>query len=141
MNSLWDNLTDPRTSYRTCLVEQLRRQHIAEYAGSSGDFNLVHIDERFAVEEAGRPSVIAHGMLTMGLTATFVTELVGDGTLRSFGGRFLAPVLPGQRLTSTVTVTSIAAEAGATVAQLQVTTDADGTPVFEGYAVAQHMSR
>jgi acyl dehydratase len=137
MSFLWDASTEPGTCYRTCLAEQLTRQHIAEYAGASGDFNLMHTDERFAVEQAGRPSVIAHGMLTMGLTATFLTALVGKGTLKSFGGRFLAPVLPGQRLTSTVTVTSLTAGAGAPVASLQVTTNADDAAVFEGYAVAQ----
>jgi acyl dehydratase len=82
-------------AFTGCPVERLERSHIAQYAGASGDFNLVHVDEVFATTEAGRPSVIAHGMLTMGLTATFVTSIVGLGTLRSFGGRFLAPVQPG----------------------------------------------
>ena len=112
MNELWRRPPDVGTTFTACLVEQLSRRHIAEYAGASGDFNRVHTDEAFAVHEAGRPSVIAHGMLTMGLTATFLTQLIGHGALVTFGGRFRAPVLPGQRLTSTVTVREVVSVVG-----------------------------
>lgn len=138
MSELWS--PDPKVgaTFTTCLVERLSRRQIAEYAGASGDFNLVHTDEAFAVHQAGRPSVIAHGMLTMGLTATFLTRLAGHGSLRSFGGRFRAPVLPGQRLTSTVTVDEVTCGSGDHEVGLQVVTYADaGTVAFEGYAVAR----
>lgn len=137
MSTLWDPAPEAGTTYRSCLVERLTRRHVAEYAGASGDFNLVHVDETFAVEDAGRPSVIAHGMLTMGLTATFLTELAGHDALRTFGGRFLRPVLPGQRLTSTTVVRDVTADEAAPSVSLQVTTYADEEPVFEGYAVAR----
>lgn len=93
-------------TFEELLVEGLSRSHIAQYAGASGDFNLVHIDEDFAVSRAGYPSVIAHGMFTMGLTATFVASLIGSGVLRKLGGRFLGPVLPGDSLRCVATVTA-----------------------------------
>jgi peroxisomal enoyl-CoA hydratase 2 len=139
MSALWDPVPEAGTTYRSCLVERLTRRHVAEYAGASGDFNLVHVDEAFAVEQAGRPSVIAHGMLTMGLTATFLTGLAGHDGLRTFGGRFLRPVLPGQRLTSTAVVQEVSADQAGPTVSLQVTTYADEEPVFEGYAVARHV--
>jgi acyl dehydratase len=139
VSELWNPAPAVGQTYTTCLVENLSRRHIAEYAGASGDFNLVHTDESFAVNQAGRPSVIAHGMLTMGLTATFLTRLAGQGSLASFGGRFRAPVLPGQRLTSTVTVGDVSPGPDGDAVSLHVVTHADaGEVVFEGYAVARH---
>jgi acyl dehydratase len=123
--------------FSACVVEDLARAHIAQYAGASGDFNSVHVDEEFARSEAGRPGVIAHGMLTMGLTGTFLTSVVGHGTLRSFGGRFLAPVAPGDTLECVATVTEVAGEKGARRVSLCLETrTAAGAVVFRGEAVA-----
>jgi acyl dehydratase len=124
--------------YERRLVEDLRRAHIAQYAGASGDFNSVHVDELFASSEAGRSGVIAHGMLTMGLTATFVTSIVGHDGLRSFGGRFLAPVTPGDTLDCVATVVEVSAgDDGATMVSLELeTTTTAGLIVFRGEATA-----
>jgi acyl dehydratase len=120
------------------LVENLGRAHIAQYAGASGDFNSVHIDEIYATAEAGRAGVIAHGMMTMGLTATFVTSLVGHGTLRSFGGRFLAPVEAGDTLHCLARVTEVALDEGS-LRSLSInveTRSAADLVVFRGQASA-----
>jgi acyl dehydratase len=118
-----------------CLVEKVSRAHIAQYAGASGDFNLVHVDEEFAVEYAGRPSVIAHGMWTMGLAATFLTSLVGPGRVRRFGGRFRAPVVPGDRLSCTAVVEAVVAEEDGRDLLIHLRmTNADGQAVFDGQA-------
>ena len=50
---------------------------LINYAGVSGDANRIHWDESIA-KMAGLPDVIAHGMLTMGLGAGFVSEWSGD---------------------------------------------------------------
>jgi peroxisomal enoyl-CoA hydratase 2 len=123
--------------FDACLVEDLTRAHIAQYAGASGDFNSVHVDEEFARSEAGRPSVIAHGMLTMGLTGTFLASVVGSGTLRSFGGRFLAPVAPGDTLRCVVTVVDVVEDGvQRTVSFHLETRTAAGAVVFRGEATA-----
>jgi acyl dehydratase len=125
------------STFTATLVENLSRAHIAQYAGAAGDFNLVHVDEPFAVGQAGRPSVIAHGMFTMGLTASFVTSLIGHGTLKRFGGRFLAPVHPGDGVVCTATVSEVASAAdGAQVVLAVRTAIVSGPLVFEGSAVA-----
>lgn len=119
------------------LVESLSRAHIAQYAGASGDFNSVHVDEPFA-HAAGRPSVIAHGMLTMGLVGTFVRSLAGGGFVQSFGGRFLLPTSPGDTLDCTAVVDSVEdrPETGGSVIQLALTvTTSDGRRVFTGTAL------
>ncbi|OHV64852.1 hypothetical protein BCD48_37015 [Pseudofrankia sp. BMG5.36] len=129
--------------FRARLVENLSRAHIAQYAGASGDFNSVHVDEIFATLEAARPSVIAHGMLTMGLTATFVTSIVGHCALRSFGGRFLAPVRPGDTLECLATVCEVVTEDDGTrrVSLRLETRSATGVLLFAGEAEACVTSR
>ncbi len=137
VRDVWGDGLSVGQEFGACLVEDLGRAHIAQYAGASGDFNSVHVDEAFATSEAGQPGVIAHGMLTMGLTATFLTSVVGHGTLRSFGGRFLAPVAPGDTLECVATVTEVVEEVGARRVSLRLETrTAAGAVVFRGEAVA-----
>ena len=46
------------------------------YAGASGDFNPIHIDEEFA-RSVGLPGRILHGLWTMAQVARAVTEAGG----------------------------------------------------------------
>ncbi|MEV0355281.1 fused (3R)-hydroxyacyl-ACP dehydratase subunits HadA/HadB [Nocardia sp. NPDC050697] len=55
----------------------LTRGDLVNYAGVSGDANPIHWHDGIAAL-AGLPDVIAHGMLTMGLGAGFVTGWLGD---------------------------------------------------------------
>jgi acyl dehydratase len=77
----------PPRSYR------LKRVDLVKYAGASGDFNIIHWNERVATE-VGLPNVIAHGMLTMAQAGKFVTEWAGGdpGAVVDFGVRFSAMV-------------------------------------------------
>jgi acyl dehydratase len=49
----------------------ITREQLKAYAHASGDMNLIHLDENFA-KEAGFPTVIVHGMLSMAFLADFV---------------------------------------------------------------------
>jgi acyl dehydratase len=77
-------------------------------------------------------------MLTMGLTGKAVTNYVGDGRLRSFGGRFREQVWPGDTLTAQAEVVEIHTDDdGASVVELRITTtNQDGVEVFTGEATA-----
>jgi acyl dehydratase len=71
----------------------LTRRDLVRYAGASGDFNVIHWNERIA-KSVGLPDVIAHGMLTMALAGRFLTEWAGDpGAVTEFGVRFSSPVV------------------------------------------------
>lgn len=48
----------------------------ARYAGASGDFNPIHIDEEFA-KAVGLPGRILHGLWTMAQVARAQTEAAG----------------------------------------------------------------
>ena len=50
------------------------RETLVAYANASGDQNPIHQDEAFA-RSVGLPDVIAHGMWTMGASATVVDRL------------------------------------------------------------------
>ena len=121
-------------TYSECLVEDLKRTQLVQYAGTSGDYNPLHTDEVFTTKVAGYPSVFAHGMLTMGMTGCMLTNYVGDGRLTKYGVRFTSQVWPGDTLNSTATVESV--EDG--IVNLEVkTTNQDGAVVLSGYAAAR----
>ena len=72
---------------------EVTRRDLVRYAGASGDFNVIHWNERVA-KSVGLPNVIAHGMLTMALAGRFLTEWAGDpGAVTEYGVRFSSPVV------------------------------------------------
>ena len=77
-------------------------------------------------------------MLTMGMTGRMVTDLVGDGRLRTFGGRFTSQVFPGDDLTTTATVDAVREAGGEPLVELSLRTlNQNGVEVFSGYATAR----
>ncbi|HEY5351257.1 MAG TPA: MaoC family dehydratase [Streptosporangiaceae bacterium] len=69
------------------------RLNLVKYCGASGDFNVIHWNERIA-RAVGLPNVIAHGMFTMAQAARYITDWAGDpGAMTEFGVRFSAPVV------------------------------------------------
>jgi acyl dehydratase len=71
----------------------VQRVNLIKYAGASGDFNIIHWNERVATA-VGLPNVIAHGMFTMAQAARVVTDWVGDpGAVLEYGVRFSSPVV------------------------------------------------
>lgn len=68
------------------------RADLIRYAGASGDFNVIHWNERVATS-VGLPGVIAHGMYTMALGGRYVGEWAGDAAaVTEYGVRFTNPV-------------------------------------------------
>ena len=72
---------------------RLTRGDLVNYAGVSGDANPIHWSDEVA-KLAGLNNVVAHGMLTMGLGAGFITSWLGDpGAVKDYNVRFTSPVL------------------------------------------------
>jgi acyl dehydratase len=70
-----------------------QRLDLVKYAGASGDFNVIHWNERIA-KSVGLPDVIAHGMYTMAQAGRYVTDWAGDaGAVADFSVRFSSPVV------------------------------------------------
>ena len=108
------------------------RLDLVKYAGASGDFNVIHWNER-AARSVGLPDVVAHGMLTMALAGRFITEWAGDpGAVTEFGVAFSAPVtVPDDDRGATVEVAGTVTERldGDRVA-IEVTARSDGARVL-----------
>jgi acyl dehydratase len=69
------------------------RLSLVKYCGASGDFNVIHWNERIA-KSVGLPDVIAHGMFTMAQAGRFVTDWAGPlATVDEFGVRFSSMVV------------------------------------------------
>ena len=74
------------------------------YAGASGDFNPIHIDEEFA-RAVGLPGRILHGLWTMAQVARAQTEAAGGpGHLKRLSVQFRGMGLPEQEIVVSGTV-------------------------------------
>jgi acyl dehydratase len=78
------------------------------YAGASGDFNPIHIDEQIA-QQVGLPGKILHGLWTMAQVARAHTEhFGGPETLRRLSVEFRGMGALEQEITVTATVREVA---------------------------------
>ena len=128
----------PGQTHEEVVVHDLSRTQLVQYAGASGDYNPLHTDEVFTTKVAGYPTAFAHGMLTMGLTGTMLTNWVGDGRLTKFGVRFVSQVFPGDTLTAKATVKEVREEDGQQLVDLDLeTVNQDGKAVVTGSATAR----
>jgi acyl dehydratase len=77
------------------------------YAGASGDFNPIHIDEEFA-KQVGLPGRILHGLWTMAQVARAQTEAAGGPeSLKRLSVQFRGMGVPEQEIVVSGTVSSI----------------------------------
>jgi acyl dehydratase len=77
------------------------------YAGASGDFNPIHIDEEFA-RAVGLPGRILHGLWTMAQVARAETEAAGGPAhLRRLSVQFRGMGAPVQEVLVTGTVREV----------------------------------
>ena len=111
------------------------RTDLVRYAGASGDFNPLHHDDEYA-RASGLPGVMAHGMFSAGLLASFVTHWFGPGSVRRFKVRFRERVFPGDVLSAEGRVERIhSTPQGERRAELELRLlRQDGTPVILGSA-------
>jgi acyl dehydratase len=79
----------------------------ARYAGASGDFNPIHIDEEFA-RAVGLPGRILHGLWTMAQVARAETEAAGGPEhLKRLSVQFRGMGMPEQEVVVTGTVREV----------------------------------
>jgi acyl dehydratase len=111
---------------------ELSRDSLVRYAGASGDFNSIHYRDDIATS-VGLPGVIAHGMLTMGLSVQPVVDWVGDpARVADYQVRFTRPILVDPVTGATVSVTAKVGQldAEARAARIDLTTTFNGETVL-----------
>ncbi len=118
------------------ISHKLTRTDLVKYAGASGDFNPMHHDE-VAAQAAGQPSVFGHGMFSMGLLGTALTDYVGVGNVTRYQVRFARQTWPDEVLISKVVVTGKREEGGQKLVDLAVTlSNGEGEDKLVGEATA-----
>jgi acyl dehydratase len=122
-------------------THKLTRTDLVRYAGASGDYNPMHHDEIQATQ-AGQPSVFGHGMFSMGLLGTALTDFVGYDTLTHYKVRFSRQTWPGEQLSTKVVVTAKRVEDGKHLVDLECSlANAEGEVKVVGDATAALPSR
>ena len=109
----------------------IARDSLVRYAGASGDFNPIHYRDDVAAS-VGLPGVLAHGMLTMGISIGPVVSWAGGAeNIVDYGVRFTKPVVvppnDAAEISLKATIGQIDIEAG----KVRV----DLTTTFEGNTV------
>jgi acyl dehydratase len=118
------------------ISHKLGRTDLVKYAGASGDFNPMHHDE-VAAQAAGLPSVFGHGMFSMGILGSALTDYVGVGNISRYQVRFTRQTWPDEVLSSKIVVTGKREEDGKKLVDLAVTlTNGDGEDKLVGEATA-----
>jgi acyl dehydratase len=95
------------------------RLQLVRYAGASGDFNPVHVDETYA-KGLGMPSVYAPGMLVMGFLGQLVSDWARGAQLRRFNVKFTRMVWPGDTVVCKGRITDRYGEQGRYFAELDL---------------------
>ena len=95
------------------------RVQLSRYAGASGDFNPIHVDETYA-KSIGMPSVYAPGMLVMGFLGQLVSDWARGAQLRRYSVRFIKMVWPGDTVVCKGRVTDRHGEAGRYFAEIDL---------------------
>ncbi|GAA1446882.1 MaoC family dehydratase [Leifsonia poae] len=110
----------------------LTRDTLVRYAGASGDFNPIHYRDDVATS-VGLPGVIAHGMLTMGLSVQPVVDWAEDpARVADYQVRFTRPIVVDSATGADVSVTAKVGQldAEARVARIDLTVTFDGQTVL-----------
>ena len=87
------------------------------YAGASGDFNPIHVDDEFA-RSVGLPGRILHGLWSMAQVARAHTEAFGGpASLAGLSVEFRGMGVPERELQVTGTVSELTADGARTTAE------------------------
>jgi acyl dehydratase len=97
----------------------IERVQLCRYAGASGDYNPMHIDEVFA-RSMGMPSVYVPGMLVMGFLGQLVTDWARGAQIRHYSVRFIKMVWPGDTVVCRGRVTDRHGDGGRYYAELDL---------------------
>lgn len=122
-------------------LEPLRRtvpqEQIDAYAEASGDHNPIHVDPDFA-RAVGLPGAIAHGLLEMGILAEALARWAGGmDRVRSLEVRFSKPLVAGDTITCTGTVTAVDETERLATLEVEAASDSGERVLTNGRAVVR----
>lgn len=65
----------------------ITRQQLVDYASASGDYNPIHYDRSMA-KMANLEGCIVHGMLSMAIVGSYITDWAKGGILKNYKSKF-----------------------------------------------------
>ncbi len=111
-------------------VFSIDRALLKAYADASGDQNLIHQNEEFALS-VGLPNVIAHGMLTMALVGKYISDWAGDpANVKEFSARFIKPVIVPAHESVDLSVNATVVEINGDRIKVEITATSAGVKVL-----------
>lgn len=112
------------------LSRMVTREDVRHYAEAGGDRNPLHQDEDVA-RAAGFPTIVAHGMFTMGHLSACVSGWAGGpDRIRRLTAQFRAPVFIGEEIVAGGRVKAIDIEKGIALLECWVSVDRDGKTLW-----------
>jgi acyl dehydratase len=113
------------------------RVQLARYAGATGDFNPLHVDEAYA-KSLGMPSVYAPSPLGQGFLGQLITDWARGAQIKRFTTKFIRLIWPGDTLVCKGRVSDRHGEAGRYHIELDVWAENQkGELVLKGTATLQ----
>ncbi len=108
----------------------ITRDSLVRYAGASGDFNPIHYRDDIA-QSVGLPGVLAHGMLTMGISISPVVEWLGDpAKIVDYSVRFTKPVVVPANGSAKLLVSAVIGAIEDNKVRIDITTSFEGNTVL-----------
>ena len=110
-------------------IYKVNRAALIAYANASGDQNPIHQNEEFA-KSVGLPNVIAHGMFTMGVAATYLSEIAGSGAVTELSAKFVKPVVVPAGVDVEIEISGKVLEIEGELARIELSVMCDGVKVL-----------
>ncbi len=109
---------------------EITRDSLVRYAGASGDFNPIHYRDDIA-QSVGLPGVLAHGMLTMGISISPIVEWLGDsGKVVDYSVRFTKPGVVPASGSAKLVVSAVVGAIEDDKVRIDITTSFEGNNVL-----------
>jgi acyl dehydratase len=113
------------------------RVQLARYAGATGDFHPLHIDEAYA-KSLGMPSVYAPSPLGQGFLGQLITDWARGAQIKKFSTKFIRLIWPGDTLVCKGRVSDRHGDGGKYLIELDVWAENQkGELVLKGQATLQ----
>jgi len=113
------------------------RVQLARYAGATGDYHPLHVDEAYA-KSLGMPSVYAPSPLGQGFLGQLITDWARGAQIKRFSTKFIRLIWPGDTLVCKGRVSDRHGEAGRYQIELDVWAENQkGELVLKGTATLQ----
>ena len=124
------------------LIKQPTTTQLVMWAGASGDYNAIHYDKDYALQQ-GLPGVIVHGQLAGAFLGQMLTDWAGDkGTIDKLSISYKGMNFPGEALTCQGKVIKKYAEGSQHLATLRIWVEIPrGEKTLTGTAVVSLPSR